>query len=1373
MRKLLINNTLALIDNNQAILFSHKVNNLDDFSIINLAVSKTIQLPRCQQNDEIFGYIGEITRLTFNYNNNEKTSISFNQTKKIAYVYLDDSEILSEGNLVVENITEDYYEVSLYDKMIDILEQFDGNDETGSGYLNDLDLYYEGSNSKIEYSLFSARLPYYAQNFKNLKYSININDDNLTDNLFRCIDSSTNKPTTFELPEDMSQVQARTIKAYDVDYNVPINGVIESINKKYNDIIEVDDKLDNYFNDLHLNCGKVRKYSKAHQEYELKPYSDLTHISTTNAAVKKYAFLTYPAGHTVNGIINTVNTNYNRFFIPLKNIDGNFISKKNGKYYIEIPLNISLFTSSYYTGSSNVISVFNNKNYNYNNILEGEKFGQLYFKTRMCNYTPGTVPAYGTPQNFGNKEEYNTSQIENEINFIKGVSSNVTFNSATNKYTISCNNTLVLEYDYLPEIGTLTNMAIELDIEFPQKSHSLFFSEKVGTSTTHIGYDVKISVASGGKVNYTPGDSFHTGELVTGKNIFPKVSIKDFLIELAKYHNLKLVILNGKLRIEKKLYTSKNEFLNVINIEGVNPKLFDFNNIILSYGLTSNDLINSSYEDLNRKKYGQKLVNLNYSIRNKTKKIEYSSYIPALIKDTKKYAYDEFGGYFNSGRNKSNLGVTQGLSDKIVFCFLNNIVDNVIYLCDDTFYEANMASNYESSIPTEVKFLKTNLDVVYTSGLFSFTGTSYGETQSIPISNYYTSSPYKFNGDVISKSLEMNKPIYNYTNITDTQYPDSATHYERYFKKYISEIYNVNNHILECDVILNSKLDVSQVYHYNNVNYIITEIPEYDPFDNYVKGIKLLKVNDKNNYLFPYTKEEGNITINYYSNITQTSLTVNERINYTGGDTIVTGGVKYGLNSNSLNLSSTISNPGITFSVNITSGLIKNTKFYFQPYMVSATGIYTYGEVSEAITLDDYSIPTVNITSINTTTYTTFNAVGNILSQGGYPITEYGFVFSSSSQFPTTADTKIITGTTNGFGTYGDTISNLNSNTTYYVRAYAINQNGTAYSSNQLIARTNTYSIPMLDTSVPFNIRQTDGDSGGYRIEDGGSPVTQKGIVIQLAGSGIPSITNNIFMSSNGSGTSDFTAHFNGLISDESYTISSFATNAYGTGYGQQDFFNTLPIGLPIVYTVSYFGNLTFESVDLYGVLNYNGGDPDPITEYGVIISKSNSNPTEGGVDCTTIWSGGSSITNGNDFLITVNGLTENTSYYYRAYVSNIIGIGYGQVYSFNTLYEEPYLGEYSLKRNADFNAIAQLRFNIYSNYEVMEYGVLYSAEITNPTFGNSLVREWSGDPAGVVAAEFEDVNLEDSMIGEIYCKAYILTSLGYTYSPVFVDTYY
>jgi len=88
------------------------------------------------------------------------------------------------------------------------------------------------------------------------------------------------------------------------------------------------------------------------------------------------------------------------------------------------------------------------------------------------------------------------------------------------------------------------------------------------------------------------------------------------------------------------------------------------------------------------------------------------------------------------------------------------------------------------------------------------------------------------------------------------------------------------------------------------------------------------------------------------------------------------------------------------------------------------------------------TLPKITTTDATNVSFTTATVGGNVTSDGWATVTERGVVYSTS-QNPTTADTKLVSG--KGTGSFSISISNLNEGTTYYVRAYAINSKGTRY----------------------------------------------------------------------------------------------------------------------------------------------------------------------------------------------------------------------------------------------------------------------------------------------------------------------------------------
>jgi uncharacterized protein (TIGR02145 family) len=91
---------------------------------------------------------------------------------------------------------------------------------------------------------------------------------------------------------------------------------------------------------------------------------------------------------------------------------------------------------------------------------------------------------------------------------------------------------------------------------------------------------------------------------------------------------------------------------------------------------------------------------------------------------------------------------------------------------------------------------------------------------------------------------------------------------------------------------------------------------------------------------------------------------------------------------------------------------------------------------------DKPTIPVLTTIAVSGITSTTAKSGGSISSDGGGSITDRGVCWSTSEN-PTTADSKTNDGT--GTSDFESTITGILVNSTYYVRAYAINKAGIAY----------------------------------------------------------------------------------------------------------------------------------------------------------------------------------------------------------------------------------------------------------------------------------------------------------------------------------------
>ena len=307
------------------------------------------------------------------------------------------------------------------------------------------------------------------------------------------------------------------------------------------------------------------------------------------------------------------------------------------------------------------------------------------------------------------------------------------------------------------------------------------------------------------------------------------------------------------------------------------------------------------------------------------------------------------------------------------------------------------------------------------------------------------------------------------------------------------------------------------------------------------------------------------------------------------------------------------------------------------------------------------TVPTVTTAAITQITETTAVAGGNVTSDGNATVTERGVVYSTK-QNPTISDNKKLNGS--GVGSFVCDLSNLQAGTTYYVRAYAINNKGTAYGDEVSFTTAVPITLATVTTASITNITETSAVAGGNVTSDGGASVTERGVVYATTQN--PTTADNKV--SNGSGMGTFTCNLTDLQANTTYYVRAYAINSKGTAYGEEvTFITNKQIVLPSVIT-SAITQITETSAVAGGNVTSDGGAS--VTERGVVYS-TNPSPVITNLS-NTIRPCGSGT---GVFTYTMTGLQANTTYYVRAYATNEVGTAYGEEMSFTT--ETPAVHEY------------------------------------------------------------------------------------------------
>lgn len=399
-----------------------------------------------------------------------------------------------------------------------------------------------------------------------------------------------------------------------------------------------------------------------------------------------------------------------------------------------------------------------------------------------------------------------------------------------------------------------------------------------------------------------------------------------------------------------------------------------------------------------------------------------------------------------------------------------------------------------------------------------------------------------------------------------------------------------------------------------------------------------------NEIMFVTSAALATISTKPVTDVTENSAKSGGNITNSGGMEITAHGVCWSTEHNpTINDSHTTDGTGIGEFVSEITGLDANVVYYIRAYATSSYGT-AYGEERSFTTIA--GMPVVTTKSVTGITASSANCGGNVINSGGENITARGVCWATN-QNPTISDSHTSDGI--GTGEFTSTITGLTNNVTYYVRAYATNSNGTAYGEERSF--TTQEGLAVVTTNDITSITDNSAVSGGVVADDGGFSITARGVCWSTS----QNPTTNDAHTSDGSGTGSYTSNMSSLSYNTTYYVRAYATNSKGTSYGEEKTFTTNKIAPTVTTTEAT--SITSNSAICGGNVTSDGGAT--VTARGVCYGTSQ-NPTISGNHT----SDGNGI---GQFTSNLTGLTENTTYYIRAYATNSEGTSYGEQKSFTT----------------------------------------------------------------------------------------------------------
>lgn len=365
---------------------------------------------------------------------------------------------------------------------------------------------------------------------------------------------------------------------------------------------------------------------------------------------------------------------------------------------------------------------------------------------------------------------------------------------------------------------------------------------------------------------------------------------------------------------------------------------------------------------------------------------------------------------------------------------------------------------------------------------------------------------------------------------------------------------------------------------------------------------------------YTFTVERDRTLVAHFVVQAPNTYNINVSANPSNGG-IVTGGGTY--------------NQGASCTVSATAATdYRFTRWTENGNQVSTQADYNFPVNSNRNLVADFiTRPTVTTAQVTNIQQTTATGGGNVTNSGGATVTERGICWSTS-QNPSLTNGSHQQASSGGTGTFVVNMTSLTPGTTYYVRAYAINSEGTRYGNQENFQTQQYYTISA--SANPTN-------GGTATVSGNGNFIYNQ--VCTLTATQASGYTFNRWTK-------------NGV---EVSTQNPFSFNVTESGNYVAQF--QVNVTVPTVITTDPVTNIQQTIATGGGNVTNSGGAT--VTARGVCWSTS-SNPTINN----------SHTTNGTGtgiFTSSITGLTAGTIYHVRAYATNSAGTAYGADVTFTT----------------------------------------------------------------------------------------------------------
>lgn len=430
------------------------------------------------------------------------------------------------------------------------------------------------------------------------------------------------------------------------------------------------------------------------------------------------------------------------------------------------------------------------------------------------------------------------------------------------------------------------------------------------------------------------------------------------------------------------------------------------------------------------------------------------------------------------------------------------------------------------------------------------------------------------------------------------------------------------------------------------------------------------------------------------------------------------------------------------------TALEEGTRYYATAYAVTRDGTF-YSDAVQFSTLSTEK-PTSNAPTFESIGENEVTAKANITSDGGTPLLRTGFCWSDALTAPTVNNQ--VWESTNHSQSLNGKLTGLKAGTKYYVRAFAENKNGIAYSETSEFTTAQTYTPTLSNPECP-EVYETNARVTATITDDGGSTITEKGVCISTTIL-TPTIEDADKTVQDKSSGNNINITVTGLEKGTKYYIRVYARNKNGISYSAVREITTNK-NMPPEVSDLIISDIGDDTAKASASITSNGGLE--ITKRGFVWSITNASPTlEEGTEIAASLTG--------NFEAKIAGLQPATRYYVRAYATNSAGISYSSPAYFVTgITYTPSVGQVTISDTQTRKATFSASISYNGGADVSEVGFCWSNSTSEPGIkeGNGKYAKAQLNSDGTFSLNISDLN----PYTYYYVRAYAINKNGVAYS--------